>query len=78
MENFFHVEKSFQVEKLFQVENLLLGYVCVLACPKMSPVGVFHKAGVGYVVNDLFSQDGDSPDPFNKNFALRNLTDNKQ
>ena len=42
----------------------------------MSPVGVFDKAGVGYVVNDLSSQDGDSPDPLNNNFALRDLTDN--
>ena len=49
-----------------------------LACPEMSPVGFFNKAGVVYVVNDLYGQDGDSPDPLNNNFALRDLTDNMQ
>ena len=44
----------------------------------MSPVGVFNKAGVGYVVNDICSHDRDSPDPLNNNFALRDLTYNMQ
>ena len=41
----------------------MVGAIYTIACPEMSPVGVFDKAGVGYVVNDLSSQDGDSPDP---------------